>query len=34
MKNANWHYHIICNLPLDVTNVEIQPIWGLGMTST
>lgn len=34
MKNSNWHYHIICNLPLDVTNVEIQPIWGLGMTST
>lgn len=33
-KNGNWHYHMLCNLGIDVTNKLINDAWGLGLTQS
>ncbi len=31
-KNGNWHYHMLCNLDINVKNKVIQDAWKYGMT--
>jgi len=31
-RNGNWHYHLLCNLPISTRNKEIKELWKNGST--
>lgn len=31
-SNGNWHYHMMCNFPQNITNNVVKEIWGKGIT--
>lgn len=31
-KNGNWHYHMLCNLDVNVKNKVVEDLWTYGMT--
>lgn len=31
-RNGNWHYHLLCNLPISTRNKEIKELWRNGST--
>ena len=31
-RNGNWHYHVLCNLPISTRNKEIKELWKNGST--
>ena len=31
-RNGNWHYHVMCNFPSDISNTIIKNLWKNGLT--